>query len=76
MHAACNTPWFRGFLAVGRCPFSNLPAQPHVYIDNFYNVERRHSHLGYLNPIEFELRSELQQRCTTATSPVSASLTL
>jgi putative transposase len=32
------------------------------YIDNFYNVERRHSHLGYLNPIEFEMRSELQQR--------------
>lgn len=31
------------------------------YIDNFYNVERRHSHLGYLNPIEFELRSQLQQ---------------
>lgn len=27
------------------------------YIDNFYNVERRHSHLGYVNPIEFELRS-------------------
>jgi len=32
------------------------------YIDNFYNVERRHSHLGYLNPIEFELRAQLQQR--------------
>ena len=32
------------------------------YIDNFYNVERRHSHLDYLNPIEFELRSQLQQR--------------
>jgi putative transposase len=32
------------------------------YIDNFYNVERRHSHLDYLNPIEFELRSKLQQR--------------
>jgi transposase InsO family protein len=32
------------------------------YIDNLYNVERRHSHLGYLNPIEFELRSQLQQR--------------
>jgi len=31
------------------------------YIDNFYNVERRHSHLGYLNPIEFELRSQIQQ---------------
>ncbi len=27
------------------------------YIENFYNIERRHSHLGYLNPIEFELRS-------------------
>jgi putative transposase len=32
------------------------------YIDNFYNVERRHSHLDYFNPIEFELRSRLQQR--------------
>lgn len=31
------------------------------YIDNFYNVERRHSHLGFLNPIEFELRSKNQQ---------------
>jgi len=31
------------------------------YIDNFYNVERRHSHLGYLNPVEFELRARLQQ---------------
>lgn len=31
------------------------------YIDNFYNVERRHSSLGYLNPIEFELRSKNQQ---------------
>ncbi|MEZ4226690.1 MAG: IS3 family transposase [Polyangiaceae bacterium] len=27
------------------------------YIDNFYNVERRHSHLDYINPVEFELRS-------------------
>lgn len=32
------------------------------YIDNFYNVERRHSHLGYLSPLEFELRSQVQQR--------------
>ena len=32
------------------------------YIDNFYNVERRHSYLGYLSPIEFELRSQVQQR--------------
>ena len=27
------------------------------YIDNFYNIERRHSFLDYINPIEFELRS-------------------
>jgi transposase InsO family protein len=32
------------------------------YIDNFYNVERRHSYLGYLSPIEFELRSQIQRR--------------
>jgi putative transposase len=31
------------------------------YIDNFYNVQRRHSYLGYLNPIEFELRSRIHQ---------------
>jgi transposase InsO family protein len=24
----------------------------------FYNTERRHSHLGYVSPIEFELRSQ------------------
>lgn len=32
------------------------------YIDNFYNVQRRHSYLGYLNPIEFELRSQTRQQ--------------
>jgi transposase InsO family protein len=32
------------------------------YIDGFYNVERRHSHLGYVNPIEFELRSKSKRR--------------
>jgi putative transposase len=31
------------------------------YIENFYNVERRHSFLDYLNPIEFELRSQSQR---------------
>jgi putative transposase len=28
------------------------------YIDNFYNPQRRHSHLQYLSPIEFELRAQ------------------
>ena len=28
------------------------------YIENFYNCARRHSHVGYLSPIEFELRSQ------------------
>ena len=32
------------------------------YIDCFYNVERRHSYLGYINPIEFELRYKTKQR--------------
>ncbi len=31
------------------------------YIDNFYNIERRHSHLGYVNPIEFELRCQTER---------------
>jgi transposase InsO family protein len=26
------------------------------YIDGFYNISRRHSYLGYLNPVEHELR--------------------
>jgi putative transposase len=31
------------------------------YIDNFYNVERLHSHLDYVSPIEFELKSHVIQ---------------
>lgn len=27
------------------------------YIETFYNPQRRHSHVGYVSPIEFELRS-------------------
>jgi transposase InsO family protein len=34
------------------------------YIDSFYNIERRHSHLGYVNPIEFELRSTMAASAT------------
>ena len=29
------------------------------YIDSFYNQARRHSHLDYVSPIEFELRHEV-----------------
>jgi putative transposase len=29
------------------------------YIDGFYNPTRRHSHLEYVSPIEFELKSQL-----------------
>jgi transposase InsO family protein len=30
------------------------------YIDGFYNAKRRHSYLGYISPIEFELRRQTQ----------------
>jgi transposase InsO family protein len=29
------------------------------YIDGFYNVERLHSHLDYVSPIEFELKAHV-----------------
>jgi transposase InsO family protein len=29
------------------------------YIDNFYNPQRRHSYLGYVSPIEFELQDQV-----------------
>ena len=29
------------------------------YIESFYNVERLHSHLDYVSPIEFELRERV-----------------
>ena len=30
-----------------------------VYIENFYNVERLHSTLDYVSPIEFELKMQM-----------------
>jgi putative transposase len=32
------------------------------YVESFYNTSRRHSHLGYVSPIEFELRSQTAAR--------------
>ena len=29
------------------------------YIELFYNRERRHSHIGYVSPVEYELRTEV-----------------
>ena len=29
------------------------------YIERFYNQQRRHSHLGYISPIEFELKAQV-----------------
>lgn len=29
------------------------------YIERFYNVERLHSHLDYVSPIEFELKTQV-----------------
>jgi putative transposase len=31
------------------------------YIENFYNVERMHSHLDYVSPIEFELKARVTE---------------
>lgn len=29
------------------------------YIERFYNPQRRHSHLDYISPIEFELKAQV-----------------
>jgi hypothetical protein len=45
------------------CPTREAAMRPiRDYFDNFYNIERRHSHIHYLNPIELELRSQVRGR--------------
>jgi putative transposase len=41
--------------------FSRREAEREIntWIDNWYNRQRRHSSLGYLSPVDFELRDEL-----------------
>lgn len=34
------------------------------YIDNFYNTVRMHSSLGYLSPVEYELRHQMDQKAS------------
>jgi len=63
-------PWTESFFASLRAElvdherFATRRAAINAIADyiNFYNAERRHSHLGYLSPIEFELRSQVQQQ--------------
>jgi transposase InsO family protein len=31
------------------------------FIENFYNIERLHSHLDYVSPIEFELKAQMDR---------------
>jgi transposase InsO family protein len=30
-----------------------------AYIERFYNLERLHSHLDYVSPVEFELKAQI-----------------
>ena len=39
------------------------------YIGDFYEIERRHSYLGYVNPIEFELRSKSKRPAASSCCP-------
>ena len=36
--------------------------QIHAYIEDFYNPVRRHSYLGYISPLEFEIRCAAWQQ--------------
>lgn len=37
----------------------NAKADVFDYIERFYNPKRRHSTLGYLSPMEFEMNAQL-----------------
>ena len=36
------------------------------YIDTFYNVQRLHSSIGYVSPVEFEMRLSVQSNHVAA----------
>jgi transposase InsO family protein len=49
---------------VSKVRWSNLEEatrQVHHYIENYYNRQRRHSSLGYISPVEFELRDQAKR---------------
>ena len=43
--------------AEGRSHVARIVQSTAEYIERFYNLQRRHSHNGYVSPVEFEVRS-------------------
>jgi putative transposase len=61
---ACAETFFatlRAELVDDECFSTRCDAERSIgeYIEGFYNVERLHSHLDYVSPIEFELKAHV-----------------
>jgi putative transposase len=51
--------WEERFKGLFARPRAQAKADVFDYIERFYNPKRRHSTLGYLSPMEFEMQAEL-----------------